>query len=95
MIRELSGEAMCLALDLHKLTPQMRPAEGERAGQRVRTRLPGHGLVGLITIAVDDAAIASEQSQAINCAAARCIGINAPGGSGPAQGLSSRDSAQK
>ncbi len=47
-----------LALDLHKLAPQMRPAEGERPGQGVHTRLSRHGLVSLIIVAVDDAAIA-------------------------------------
>src|SRR5215469_12146875 len=47
-----------LALDLHKLAPQMRPAEGERTRQGVRTRLSGHGLVGLIAIAMDNAAVA-------------------------------------
>ena len=65
-----------LALDLHKLAPQMGPAEGERSGQGVRTRLSGHSLVSLIAVAVDDAAIAFEQSQAMNGAAAWCIGID-------------------
>jgi hypothetical protein len=83
----------CLALDLHKLAPKVRPAEGERAGQRVGTRRSGHGLVGLIAIAVDDAAITPEQPQAMNSAAARCVGIYHP--RGPAQGRSSRESAQK
>src|SRR6266702_743244 len=54
----------------------MRPAEGERTGRRVRTRRSGHGLVGLIAIAVDDAAIALEQPQAMNGTVARCIGID-------------------
>src|ERR1700729_4314561 len=54
----------------------MRPAEGERTGQGVRTRLSGYGLVSLIAIAVDDAAVAFEQLQAMNGAAARCIGID-------------------
>ncbi|SDD36485.1 hypothetical protein SAMN05216337_1010127 [Bradyrhizobium brasilense] len=67
-----------LPLDLHKLAPQMRPAEGERPGQGVRTRLSGHGLVSLIAVAVDDAAITLEQPQAMNGAAARCIGIDHP-----------------
>src|SRR5579872_6329372 len=67
-----------LALDLHKLAPQMRPAEGERSGQGVRTRLSDHGFVSLIAVAVDDAAIALKQPQAMNGAAARCIGIDHP-----------------
>src|SRR3954469_16437911 len=54
----------------------MRPAEGERSGQGVRTRLSGHGLVSLIAVAVDDAAIALEQPQAMNGPTARCIGVN-------------------
>src|SRR3954471_24693925 len=54
----------------------MRPAEGERTGQCVRTRLSSHGLVSLITIAMDDAAVALKQPQAMNGAAARCIGVN-------------------
>ena len=66
----------CLALDLHKLAPQMRPAEGERPGQGVRTRLSHHGLVSLIAVAVDDAAIALKQLQAMNGPTARCIGVN-------------------
>lgn len=65
-----------LALDLHKLAPQMRPAEGERSGQGVRTRLSGYGRVSLITVAVDDAAIALKQPQAMNGPKARCIGVN-------------------
>ena len=60
-----------LALDLHKLAPQMRPAEGERPGQGVRTRLSGHGLVSLIAVAVDDAAIALKQPQAMDGPTAR------------------------
>src|SRR5215831_9063172 len=54
----------------------MRPAEGERTEQRVRTRRSGHGLVGFIAIAVDDAAIALEQPQAMHGTAAQCIGID-------------------
>ena len=53
-----------LPLDLHKLASQMRPAEGERSGQSVRTRLSGYGLVSLVAVAVDDAAIALKQPQA-------------------------------
>src|ERR1700727_454935 len=54
----------------------MRPAEGERTGQAVRTRLSGHGLVSLIAIAMDDAPVAFKQSQAMNGPTARCIGVN-------------------
>src|ERR1700689_5737835 len=54
----------------------MRPAEGERTGQGVRTRLSGHGLVSLIAIAMDDAPVALKQSQAMNGPTARCIGVN-------------------
>ncbi|MET4236427.1 hypothetical protein ACVWXN_010195 [Bradyrhizobium sp. i1.4.4] len=75
-----------LALDLHKLAPQMGPAESERSGQGVRTRLSGHGLVSLIAIAMDDAAIAFEQSQAMNGPTARCIGINYSGRIRPGPG---------
>src|ERR1700749_948089 len=56
----------------------MRPAEGERAGQSVRARLSGHGLVSLIAIAMDDAAIAFEKPQAMDGPTARRIGINHP-----------------
>src|SRR3954467_5674831 len=74
-----AGRRRSLALDLHKLAPEMRPAECERPGQGVRTRLSHHGLVSLIAVAVDDAAIAFEQSQAMNGAAAWCIGIDHAG----------------
>src|SRR6202021_3978953 len=53
----------------------MRPAEGERTGQGVRTRLSGHGLVSLIAIAMDNAPVAFKQSQAMNGPTARCIGV--------------------
>ena len=51
--------------------------------------------VSLIADAVDDAAVALKQPQAMNGAATRCIGIDHRRRSGRAQGLSSRDSAQK
>src|SRR5579859_3258430 len=54
----------------------MRPAEGERAGQRVNACRSGHRLIGFIAIAMDDAAIALKQPQAMNGAAARRIGVN-------------------
>src|ERR1700751_2820932 len=53
----------------------MRPAEGERTGQGVRTRLSGHGLVSLIAIAMDDAAVALKQPQAMDGPTARRIGV--------------------
>src|ERR1700744_6631402 len=55
-----------LPLDLHKLAPQMRPAEPERSGQGVRTRLSGHGLVSLIAIAINHAPGTVKKSHAMN-----------------------------
>ena len=52
-------------------------ATSRRRASRASARVfSGHGLVGLIAIAMDDAAIAFEQSAAMNGPTARCIGID-------------------
>src|SRR6185295_11155724 len=66
------------ALKLYELAPQMRPTEGERhiCAKPVRACYVRHSLVGVIAIAVNDAAIAREQFQSVHSTPARCVAIN-------------------